>query len=305
MHKVSIVIPIYKAEKYLRECLESIRIQTHKNWECILVDDGSPDRSGEICDEYAKNDHRYIVIHKQNGGVSSARNTGMDVMRGEWLMFVDADDAISPYTLVKTLSTAYQNSLDIVQFSFNKNKKFEQHSSIFTPPLFLNEYIKEHKFQICAGGTLLKTRIIEDNNIRFDTTLRLAEDQLVMMECMKYAKKLQRIPDCLYFYRDNNSSATYNSKTQDMMTSASKLVAFRDINTIFADIINHILLYFSVCIIINNDITYKSFSIFFNNLQINKCPHTSLSEKTLYFLSKISLKLAISVVRLRFKLIIR
>ena len=89
---ISIVVPIYKVEKYLRRCIESLINQDYPDIEIILVDDGSPDNCGTICDEYAQKDARIIVIHQQNGGLSAARNTGIDVARGEYLMFVDSDD---------------------------------------------------------------------------------------------------------------------------------------------------------------------------------------------------------------------
>ena len=92
MPKVSIIVPVFKAEKYLRQCIESILAQTFTDWECILVNDGSPDRSGAICDEYAARDARIRVIHKANGGVSSARNVALGRMTGKWLTVVDSDD---------------------------------------------------------------------------------------------------------------------------------------------------------------------------------------------------------------------
>ena len=94
MPKVSVIVPVYKAEKYLRQCIESILAQTFTDWECILVDDGSPDHSGAICDEYAQKDARSRVIHKENGGVSSARKVGLDNVKGDWSTFLDADDFI-------------------------------------------------------------------------------------------------------------------------------------------------------------------------------------------------------------------
>ncbi|MBA1325633.1 glycosyltransferase [Enterococcus faecium] len=91
---MSIIVPVYKVEKYLRKCVDSILAQTFTDFEVILVDDGSPDNSGKICDEYAEKDNRVRVIHKENGGLSSARNAGIDVARGKYLGFVDSDDYI-------------------------------------------------------------------------------------------------------------------------------------------------------------------------------------------------------------------
>ena len=91
---ISVIVPIYKVESYLRECVDSILDQTHRNLEVILVDDGSPDACPAICDEYAARDARVRVIHKTNGGLSDARNAGLDVARGEWIGFVDSDDVV-------------------------------------------------------------------------------------------------------------------------------------------------------------------------------------------------------------------
>ncbi len=112
---ISIIIPIYNVEQYLRRCVDSVLQQTYTNLEIILVDDGSPDNCGRICDEYVQADSRVRVIHKTNGGLSSARNAGLDIMTGEYLMFVDSDDYIS---------------LDCVEYLFSMNKRFSAQISI-------------------------------------------------------------------------------------------------------------------------------------------------------------------------------
>ena len=94
MKKISIIVPVYQAEKYISKCIESIVNQTYKNLEIILVDDGSTDRSGEICDEYGKKDNRIVVVHNKNKGVSVARNCGLDIATGDYITFVDSDDYI-------------------------------------------------------------------------------------------------------------------------------------------------------------------------------------------------------------------
>lgn len=96
---ISIIVPVYKVEKYLCRCIDSVLAQTYQDWELILVDDGSPDKSGDICDAWAKKDNRIRVFHKQNGGVSTARNLGLDEAKGEWIMFLDSDDMLTPHAL--------------------------------------------------------------------------------------------------------------------------------------------------------------------------------------------------------------
>ncbi|MDD2980777.1 MAG: glycosyltransferase [Hespellia sp.] len=116
MAKVSVIIPIYKVEAYLEKCIESVLAQTETDWEMILVDDGSPDHSGAICDAYAAKDMRIQVIHKQNGGLSDARNTGIEKATGTYLFFLDSDDHIHPRLLERTIDAAEQTRSDLVIF---------------------------------------------------------------------------------------------------------------------------------------------------------------------------------------------
>lgn len=112
--RISVVVPVYKVEKYIRECVESILNQTYRNLEIILVDDGSPDKCGQICDEYKKLDSRVKVIHKENGGLSDARNFGLDVVTGEYVSFIDSDDYISPIFYEVLMSVFQESKVDIV-----------------------------------------------------------------------------------------------------------------------------------------------------------------------------------------------
>jgi len=120
MSAVSIIIPMYKVEKYLHRCLDSVKNQTFKDWTAICVDDGSPDNSGEIAEEYAKKDERFIVVHKENGGLSDARNYGMKYANGKYIMFLDSDDFIHPQTVEIAHNIAEQNNSDIVSFKYNR-----------------------------------------------------------------------------------------------------------------------------------------------------------------------------------------
>ena len=115
---ISIIVPIYNVEPYLRRCLDSIANQTYTNLEIILVDDGSTDKCGQICDEYASGDKRIIVIHKENGGLSDARNVGLDIAKGEFVLFVDSDDWIDTITCEKTIRLAIREQADIVCFGY-------------------------------------------------------------------------------------------------------------------------------------------------------------------------------------------
>ena len=120
MPLISIIIPVYKVEPYLQRCLDSVVNQTYRNLEIILVDDGSPDRCGAICDEYAAKDKRITVIHQENKGLSAARNAGLDIARGDYIQFVDSDDWIEPETCSTVLGIAIDYQVDIVCFGFNR-----------------------------------------------------------------------------------------------------------------------------------------------------------------------------------------
>ena len=111
---ISVIVPVYNVERYLPRCIESILKQTYTNFELILVDDGTPDRSGIICDRYAEKDSRIRVIHKENGGVSTARNAGIDAAKGEWITFVDSDDWVSVKYLELLAECLDQNDYDLI-----------------------------------------------------------------------------------------------------------------------------------------------------------------------------------------------
>ena len=111
---------MYNVEKYLRRCLDSVSNQTFKDWQAICVDDGSPDKSGEIAEEYAKQDKRFVVVHKENGGLSDARNAGMPYATGDYIMYLDSDDFIHPQTMEIAYNLAKQNKSDIVSFTYDR-----------------------------------------------------------------------------------------------------------------------------------------------------------------------------------------
>ena len=125
MPKISIIVPVYQVEKYLRRCLDSIVAQTFTDWECILVDDGSPDNSGKICDEYAEIDNRFRVFHQENAGVSAARNKGLDVAKGEWITFVDSNDYIEEDYLQSFNPDELENGSLYVHSNYYREEKYQ------------------------------------------------------------------------------------------------------------------------------------------------------------------------------------
>ena len=122
---VSIIIPIYNVENYLEQCIISVVHQTYKNLEIILVNDGSPDNSGKICDDFALMDKRIKVIHKMNGGLSSARNAGIDIAKGEYLGFVDSDDTIEPFMYEKLMTAIKRDGIDLAVCAINYVERYD------------------------------------------------------------------------------------------------------------------------------------------------------------------------------------
>ena len=214
--KISIIVPIYNVEHYLRSCIESIISQSYSDWELLLIDDGSPDRSGEICDEYAKNDDRIRVFHKKNGGVSSARNLGLDKAQGEWVTFIDADDYILP-DFIKGLYKPISNGkrVDFVHGGCCNVKNGE----IVSVNQSYQNYIGDNPgyvFQKFRGLTVSKLFSLENVNcgadgrpLRFDEKMKIAEDMAFTMDYLLTVKRYAFVEEKGYCYRiDNMSSAT-------------------------------------------------------------------------------------------------
>lgn len=200
MPKISIIVPVYKAERYLHRCVDSILAQTFTDFEVLLIDDGSPDNSGKICDEYAIKDARVKVIHKQNGGVSSARNLGIKIALGEWIFFLDADDWVDATLFENYLN---QSCADLIISGFTEfgcsNKKFEVRDNlIFNVAsqnlLSLNsENMPIKKLLLYCWGKFFKRSIILDNNISFNENIKLSEDAIFVIEYLNYTNTINLI----------------------------------------------------------------------------------------------------------------
>ncbi len=217
---VSIIVPVYNAEKHLGECVESIINQSYNNLEIILIDDGSCDRSGIICDECSLKDSRIKVIHKENGGVSSARNTGIDYATGDWLYFMDSDDWLEPETFEVLIKKASETGADMLLFDYirvyAKYKTF--HRSIINRDKkdYYNNLDSLDVFKAFSQTTtvwsfMTKTRCIK-NKVKFDTNLKNAEDRIFRLECYRNISSFAYIRQFFYNYRYNSSSVSNNRK---------------------------------------------------------------------------------------------
>lgn len=208
---ISIIVPIYNVEKYLNKCIESIVNQTYENIEIILIDDGSNDNSGIICDEYAKKDNRIIVVHKENGGVSSARNKGLKIAKGEWISFVDADDWIEQTFCQTLLNKVTQEQADIALCGYNRitDNRIEKINAN-NQEVFLNsnEYLvkslnPQTGFGFCHMK-LIKKEVLK--SISFNERIEVGEDALFNIQLSTYIKKAVFLKQPLYNYRINNQS---------------------------------------------------------------------------------------------------
>jgi glycosyltransferase involved in cell wall biosynthesis len=250
--KISVVIPCYNVEQYIRRGLDSILAQTLQEWEAILVDDGATDSTGEICDEYAKKDSRFHVIHQENQGVSCARNNGMKEATGELLYFFDPDDWIEPNCFERCLETYQQYDGDIVHFGFwwvygndsftdsplsfkvfRKEEIFEHYTKQFAgfSQDALNKYYKgafiwNHKKAGNAWNCMFKNDFIKQHNLAFPVGMKLGQDEVFMVEASYHASTIVRIPDVFYHYvqrsdgsvnRKKNASFLYNHKFRQLL----------------------------------------------------------------------------------------
>lgn len=202
---LSIIIPVYNSEEYLSSCLESVLSQSFADYELLLINDGSTDRSGFICDEYAERDRRIRVFHKANGGVSSARNRGLDEANGDFIIFIDADDIIGDCYLKHLMDSDADLVLSGMQkFGAKTDKSVPKEFSSFgledlplhwnTPPNMNYLYCFPWAKRFCA-------RIIQENGIRFNESLFFSEDMCFNLSYYAYAQTFEELPYADYLYR--------------------------------------------------------------------------------------------------------
>ena len=225
MPKVSVIVPVYGVEKYVSECIESILNQTYTDWELILVDDGSLDKSGEICDQYAAKDNRIKVFHKENGGVSSARNCGIKLANGEWIYFCDADDKVMPdafnYLISQSKNTqtdliiaGYQvfNANEELIYNIVENRKFCLDRDASLKMMFRPLYFK---YQGYLWTKLFKKEIITKYNILFDEKFFFNEDRLFIVQYITHIKGYTIYSTYpIYKYYERSDSALASIKTR-------------------------------------------------------------------------------------------
>lgn len=217
---ISIIIPVFKVEKYLNRCIESVVRQTYKNLEIILVDDGSPDNSPKLCDEWAKKDSRIKVIHKENGGVSSARNVGLKNVLGDYIAFVDSDDWIEETMCEKLIEHATKTDADMTFFKFRRvyenGKVFENKEVALERvkckdiKVFFTSVTDKHGNYLDVMGSACRILFKKDiaTAHKFSEKLKHGEDLFFVLNCLEKANKVEILDEVLYNYYYNDQSVT-------------------------------------------------------------------------------------------------
>lgn len=223
--KVSVIVPVYKVEKYLNRCVQSIRKQTLSDIEIILVDDGSPDKCPAMCDEYAKQDSRIKVIHKENAGLGMARNSGIEVATGDYVTFCDSDDWLDKTAYENIYNHCRENDLDMCSFQPRrirtdgtiidlpcvKAKKFEGKKELqeFVLGLIGKDYTNPHSetYGMSSCMALFRRKIYNESNVRYPSERVVAsEDLIFLLNFAPYLHKIEIVPDVYYNYLINPNS---------------------------------------------------------------------------------------------------
>lgn len=211
MDKVSVIVPVYNVDKVLRRCVDSIISQSYHNIEIILVDDGSVDKSGAMCDEYEKNDNRVKVYHKSNGGVSSARNLGIEKMTGDWVCFVDSDDYLD-VSYIEDFGLNILSSYDLYLQGYQKVTKYGNILFDFTDlekKANIDEiisYSECHYIMNSPCFKLYRSSIIKNNRISFDLNTSYGEDHLFTLDYLLYVNRISFTNNAGYHYISNEGS---------------------------------------------------------------------------------------------------
>ena len=224
---ISIIVPVYNVSNYILECIHSILRQSYSKFELIIIDDGSTDDSGRICDNIAVTDARIKVIHKHNGGLSSSRNAGMRYATGEYVAFIDSDDFIDDDYIEKLINKAVEDKSDIVvapiKLYYNQSNISDFHSNN-VEYLFADDYIDQilhHKIDNSVCNKILNREIIKEHDLRFKEGI-INEDFPFMLEYLKHSNSASFIKDAFYYYRQRNGSITQqaNPRLFDFINNA-------------------------------------------------------------------------------------
>lgn len=228
---VSIIVPVYNVEQYLKECIESILAQTWKNFEVILVDDGSTDSSGKICDEYSQKKEFISVIHKKNGGLSSARNAGIDVAQGDYLAFIDSDDVVHPRYLSELVAIVKKEKADLAACNFCVGSlcRWKNFSEVKYDIRCNEDVLKKMNDNdvvvTVAWNKLYHAKFFREYGLRYPVG-KIHEDMFITPQILYYTKKMVITNEQLYFYRQRENSIM-NSSFSIKQLDALDAIEFR------------------------------------------------------------------------------
>lgn len=296
--KLSVIIPVYKAELYLNRCINSVLDQTFQDFEILLINDGSPDHSGDICDEYSRKDNRVRVFHKENGGVSSARNVGLKEAKGEWIGFVDSDDWIEKDFFANIIDALLKyNLVDVVLFGYTKeiapdvfvSKRSNCQSKVFN----VDDESLVGLFESQVWNYFFKKDIIKNNGFLFDESISYAEDVLFIVDYLSCAKNICYLNIASYIYNDFNiSSTTYISVKKNLDHLRVAVNIYKNINSnraLLSKIISS--LYVRFIIFLSRDIELTFFQKLKTLSSVLKCYYIDINDLTdIGFLYRIKLK---------------
>ena len=238
--EVTIIVPVYNAEKYLSRCIDSIIAQTFTNFECILIDDGSSDRSLDICKQYRLLDERIVLIHQDNSGISASRNKGLKIARGKYVCFVDSDDNIKNNMYEKLVASINNSNADVVCCGYIENDK--ECSLCSEDFMFSNissiEIIHYLEMQQAFGiiwNKLYRKTCLDEYTIRFHVPVKLGEDMLFNLQYFRYVKTVYVSADNLYYYLHDNQSPV----TKAGLTFDECAFRFENVSNLFLQIDNN------------------------------------------------------------------
>jgi len=241
---VSIVIPVFNVERHLRQCLDSVLRQTLKEWECICIDDGSPDGSGAILDEYGNRDARFKIIHQRNRGVSAARNLGIKLASAPYLTFIDSDDWVEDDALESLLSAMKESCADMVMCSICIHQENHQEVSMETPyppsGNMRDEYaVTEKSFSgaalvdVSIWAKLFSAETIRAHQIHFAPELKVSEDMEFSTRMLCHSRRVSIIRKPLYHYRAGHESSIMNNIVRGRMKTSDFINSINSINAIY------------------------------------------------------------------------
>lgn len=226
--KVSIVMPVYNGERFLREAIDSILSQEESSWELIVVDDGSTDSTPRMLDEYASNDARIRVFHRENHGVAASRQFGIERAQGEYCIHVDADDWAEPDYLSSLLAKAEESEADMVwcDLYVDRNSVWRQ-ECIPSPEAMIRSFLTQRTWGFITNR-LTKTVIYQNPEVRFVPECSMWEDMSFLVQCLCFCEKVSYLAKPLYHYRTNENSLTHTQSLKDISAEYRKAIDFME-----------------------------------------------------------------------------